>query len=67
MSDSNLTLFGFPVVVTDAVPKGKVLFGCFPTWEDVLKYGSFNAAINAQKEQWGVIAEITNIDVDDHQ
>jgi len=65
--DNGLSLFGFPVVITDTVPAGKVLFGRVPTWEDVLKYGSFNAAIEAQKEEWGIVAGITNIDTDDHQ
>lgn len=67
MSESNQTLFGFPVVITDAVPAGKVFLGRFPTWQDVLKYGSFDAAIEAQKEEWGIVATIENVETDNGQ
>jgi len=55
MSDNNLTLFGFPVVVTDAVPQGEILLGRFPTWQEVALHGSLEAAIEAQKDQWAKI------------
>lgn len=52
MSDDNLTLFGLPVVITDAVPKGEILFGRLPTWQEVALHGSLEAAIEAQKDRW---------------
>lgn len=52
MDDKPETLFGLPVVITDAVPKDEILFGRFPTWQEVALYGSFEAAVEAQKEQW---------------
>lgn len=61
MSYDERTLFGFPVVITDAVPEGEVIFGRFPTWQEVALYGSFEAAIEAQKDQW---AKIKNIHLD---
>lgn len=54
-------LFGLPVVVTDAVPKGEILLGRFPTQEEVALYGSFETAIQAQKDQWAKI-KITETD-----
>lgn len=62
MNDSNQTLFGFPVVVTDAVPQGEILLGRLPTWQEVALYGSLEAAIEAQKGQW---AKIINLPIDD--
>jgi hypothetical protein len=58
LSDSNLTLFGFPVVITDAVPQGEILFGRLPTWQEVVLYGSLEAAIEARKEQWAKVKDI---------
>lgn len=57
MNDNSQTLFDFPVVVTDAAPEaeGEVILGRFPTWQDLVNYGSFEAAIEAQKEQWAKI------------
>lgn len=60
MSDDK-TLFGFPVVITDAVPVGEILFGRLPTWQEVALHGSLEAAIEAQKDQW---AKITNLSDD---
>jgi len=63
VNSNGLSLFGFPVVVTDTIPKGEILLGRFPTWQEVaLYYGSFEAAIEAQKDQW---AKITNVPIDD--
>ena len=42
------TLFGLPIVVTDEVTPGTALVGPMPTWEDVLKYGSLEKAIEAR-------------------
>jgi hypothetical protein len=64
VSNNGLLLFGFPVVVTDAVPKGEIVFGRFPTWQDVINYDSFGAAVEAQEDQWGIIAKIANVDTD---
>ena len=46
------TLWGLPVVVTDAVPQGTVIMGRWPTWQEVLEHGSFERAIEAQKHEW---------------
>lgn len=62
MNDNNQTLFGFPVVVTDAVPKGEILMGRLPTWQEVALYGSLEAAIEAQKDQWTKIKDLPSDD-----
>lgn len=54
-------LFGLPIIETDAVPQGELLLGRIPTFEEVLMYGSYEAAIEAQKNQW---AKIKNISTD---
>ena len=63
MSNTDQTLFGFPIVVTNAVPMGEILFGRLPTWQEVALYGSFEAAIEAQKGQWAKIKDVP-IDAD---
>jgi hypothetical protein len=50
--DSNQTLFGLPVVVTDATLEGTAIMGRWPTWQDILEHGSFEKAIEAQKREW---------------
>jgi hypothetical protein len=40
MTNEPQTLFGFPVVITDAAPKDKIIFGPMPTWLDLLEHGS---------------------------
>lgn len=62
MSNSNQTLFGLPVVVTDAVPVGEILFGRLPTWQEVALHGSLEAAIEAQKGQWAKIKDLPTDD-----
>lgn len=59
MSDNDRTLFGFPIIETDAVPQGELLLGRIPTFEEVLMYGSYEAAIEAQKNQWTKIKNIS--------
>lgn len=59
-TDKPQTLWGLPVVVSDEVPKSAAIIGRFPTWQEVLKYGSFEKAVEAQKREW---AMITGIDV----
>lgn len=49
-------------MISDEVPKGTAIMGRFPTWEEVLRYGSFEKAIEAQKREW---AMITGIDVNE--
>lgn len=61
MSESNQTLFGFPVVITDAVPVGEITFGPLPTWQDLLEHGSLEAAVEARKAEW---AKIKNLKVE---
>lgn len=48
-------LWGIPVVVTDEAPKDEIVVGRFPTWLEVQLHGSFEAAINAQKQEWARI------------
>lgn len=55
MSDSEPTLFGFPVIITDAVPVDGVVFGPLPTWQEVALHGSLEAAIEARKYEWAKI------------
>lgn len=56
MSESKTEfLFGFPVVISDSIPKGTAIMGRWPTWQEVLLYGSFEKAIEAQKRQWVII------------
>lgn len=52
------TLWGFPVVITDAVTLGTVILGPMPTWDDVLKYGSLEKAIEARAREYGIITGI---------
>ena len=53
------TLWGIPVVVTDAVPPGVVITGPIPTWEDAHRYGSLEKAIEARAREYG---KITGLD-----
>ena len=62
MSDPTISLFGFPVVITDAVPIGEVIFGPLPTWQEIALHGSLEAAIEARKYEW---AKIINLETDD--
>ncbi len=54
-TDKPQTLWGLPVVTSDEVPRGTAIMGRFPTWEEVMKYGSFEKAIEAQKREWAKI------------
>lgn len=36
MGNNTISLFGFPVIVTDAVPKDEIVFGSLPTWQEVV-------------------------------
>ena len=62
MSTEPKTLFGFPVVVTDAAPKDKIIFGPMPTWFDLQLYGSWEAYLEAKRKEFGII---TNLSEDD--
>jgi hypothetical protein len=61
VSNNGLSLFGFPVIITDAVPEGEVVFGPLPTWQEVILHGSLEAAIEAHKAEW---VKITNLPTD---
>ena len=54
-TDRPQTLWGFPIVVSDAVPEGSIIMGRFPTWQEVALHGSFEKAIEAQKREWAMI------------
>lgn len=49
------TLFGFPVVITEEAPKGTIILGPLPTYEDLLRHGSWEAFIEAERKRFGVI------------
>lgn len=55
MADNTISLFGFPVIVTDAVPANEIIFGPLPTWQEVALHGSLKAAIEARKCEWAKI------------
>jgi hypothetical protein len=57
--DSNQTLFGLPVVVTDAIPEGTAIMGRWPTWQDILEHGSFEKAVEVQKREWAKITGLS--------
>ena len=54
-TDRPQTLWGFPIVVSDAIPEGSIIMGRFPTWQEVALHGSFEKAIEAQKREWAMI------------
>lgn len=54
-TDRPQTLWGFPIVVSDAIPKGTALMGRWPTMDEVREHGSFEKAIEAQKREWAMI------------
>lgn len=58
--DTEKTLWGFPVVATDAVTPGIAIVGPMPTWRDVLRYGSFAKAIEARAEEYSKITGINS-------
>jgi hypothetical protein len=57
--DTGKTLFGLPIVVTDAVMPGTMLVGPMPTWEDCLRYGSVEKAIEARAKEF---SKLTGLD-----
>jgi hypothetical protein len=58
------TLFGFPVVITEDAPKDTVILGPMPTWEDLLKHGSWEAYFKAKRKEYSVI---TSVGTNDNQ
>ena len=56
-------LFGFPVVITDAVPPSIVAVASLPSIHDIIKYGSYANAVAAMGESYGIKAIITDLDV----
>jgi hypothetical protein len=64
MSESNQTLFGFPVVITDAVPKGELIVARLPTFAEVVMHGSYEAAVEALGSEYGIKARIVNLPID---
>lgn len=53
--DTGKTLWGFPIVISDAVTPGTAILGPIPTWDDVLRYGSLEKAIAARAKEYGAI------------
>lgn len=58
MSEESKSLWGFPVVVSDAVPEGEIVFGRLPTAEEIQEHGSLEKAIEAQKREWAKIKNL---------
>ena len=57
--DTGKTLFGLPIVVTDAVTPGTALIGPAVTAEDIQRHGTYEKAIQARASEYSkiVIAE----------
>jgi hypothetical protein len=64
MADEPQTLWGLPVVITDAVPKGTAILAPLPTPLDLIIHGSWEAWIEDERKRFGVI---TGIETDDNQ
>lgn len=66
MSDEKKTLWGIPIIESDAVPKGVIIFGPQPTMEDLKLHGSWENYIEAKKHEYAMIQlddEVLNSDV----
>lgn len=55
MSYEEKMLWGIPIVETDAMPKGVVIFGPMPTAEDLMRYGSLENYVEAKKYEYAMI------------
>jgi hypothetical protein len=65
MADEPQTLWGLPVVVTDAVPQGTAILARMPTYAELVQYGSFENYVEACKRQFAAIKlddEVLNAD-----
>lgn len=58
MDDKPQTLWGFPVITTDRAPKGQIILGPLPTYADLLRYGSWEAFIEAERKRFCKIINI---------
>lgn len=66
MSETNTkTLFGFPVVVTNAAPRDEIILARLPTFSEVVFHGSYEAAVEALGSAYGIKGRITNLQIDD--
>ena len=52
------TIFGFPVVVSEAIPPDTAVMGRWPTREEIREHGSFEKAVEAQAREWAMIKGI---------
>lgn len=55
MSEETKTLWGFPIVESDAMPQGTAIVGPLPTREDLIKYGSYEEAVKARAKEYAMI------------
>lgn len=55
MSEEKKTLFGFPIVETNAVSKGTVILGPMPTAEDLRRYGAYEKYVQAKKHEFAML------------
>lgn len=49
------TLWGIPIIETDAVPAGTAILAPMPTAEDLKRYGSFEKYIEAKKKEFAML------------
>lgn len=64
MIETNQTLFGFPVVISDAVPKDELVVARLPTFLEVIMHGSYEAAVEALGSEYGIKARIISLPTD---
>jgi hypothetical protein len=55
MADEQTTLFGFPVLITDAAPKDTVILRPLPTYHDLLEHGSLEKYVEARKKEFAML------------
>jgi len=56
MSEQIATLWGYPIVESAAVPNAETIVTIpMPTWEQVLKHGSFENYVEAMKRDFEIL------------
>jgi hypothetical protein len=56
MTEEKKMLWGLPVVESEEMSKGIVIFGPLPTAEDLMRHGSLENAVEYMKHQYAKIA-----------
>lgn len=52
MNSERKTLWGIPIIESGEMPKGEVLLGPMPTRDEILRFGSFEQAVEHRKNEW---------------